>query len=226
MNKIIYAIKVTDSAYSKLKIIDVKIGQTTDINSILPQYRRSNPSADILDLWEINPSLNSSYECEKGVHKVAEKYAYDQKKKKFIFLQESYQEFGENVNLLLKNVTDKNKRESKVKKRDFKIGYRGKKPELIKFCGKEYKINTRRGILCRITEEIYKDKKDFAPALKIKGRKRIYFSKNSGELIDPQEIKGTSYFCEGNLNANHIVKNCSKSFKYFWIRFAGFRDNL
>jgi len=207
MNKIIYAIKIADLSYSGLRILDIKIGQTTNIDSTLRQYKRSNPAADILDLWELNPSKNPQ-ECERGVHKVAEKYAYERKKEKFIFLQENYQEFAENVNLLLKNVTDKSRRKSKVKGKDFKGvgGYIGKKPEIIKFRGKEYKVNTWREILCIVVAEIYKDKKDFTPALKIRGRRRIYFSKNSKELVDPQEVKGAPYFCEGNLSANHIVK--------------------
>jgi hypothetical protein len=206
MNKIIYAVKVIDLSYSGLQIIDVKIGQTSDINSTLRQYRRSNPNAEILDLWETNHSLKNSYECERGIHILAERYAYERKKETFIFLQESYQKFAENVNLLLKNVTDKINRKTNTQRKEFKIDYTGKKPELIRFRGKEYKVNTWREILCKIAEEIYKDKNDLTPVLKIRGKKRIYFSKNSKDLVDPQEIKGTSYFCEGNLNANNIVK--------------------
>ena len=58
MNKMIYAIKITDLVASGLKIMSVKIGQTSDVNSVLRQYRRSNPTAEVLDLWEINLSLN------------------------------------------------------------------------------------------------------------------------------------------------------------------------
>ncbi|MEO0050321.1 MAG: hypothetical protein ABIK42_04185, partial [candidate division WOR-3 bacterium] len=64
MNKIIYAIKVADLATSGLQVLNVKIGQTTDVNSTLRQYKRSNPKAEILDLWETNPTLRSPYECE------------------------------------------------------------------------------------------------------------------------------------------------------------------
>ena len=205
MNKIIYAIRIGRLSYGGLQVLDIKIGQTTNIESTLRQYRRSNPDAEILDLWELNPSKNS-WECEQGVHKIAENYAYERKKEKFIFLQESYQDFAENVNLLLKNITDKTERKRVKRKGVKEVDYIGKKPELIKFRRKKYKVNTWREILCKIAEEVYKDKKDLTPALKIKGRKRIYFSKNSKELVDPQEIKGTPYFCEGNLNANHIVK--------------------
>ncbi|MEO0050242.1 MAG: hypothetical protein ABIK42_03785, partial [candidate division WOR-3 bacterium] len=95
------------------------------------------------------------------------------------------------------------------------VGYTGMKPELIKFRGREYRVTTWREILCKIAEEIHKDKKDFTPALKIKGRKRIYFSENRGDLIAPQEIKGSPYFCEGNLSANSIVTLVTKLLKVF-----------
>ncbi|MGE4358073.1 MAG: GIY-YIG nuclease family protein [Candidatus Omnitrophota bacterium] len=208
MKKIIYAIKVADLAYSGLEIIDVKIGQTVDIDSTLRQYRRSNPNAEILDLWEINPSLTNAYNCETGVHKIAERYAYKRKKETFIFLQEGYQEFAENVNLLLKNITgSKTIKHGKTKKGEYKrSGYTAKKPYLIKFLGKQYPVATWREVLCKVAEEIYRNKNDFTPALNIKGSKRIYFSKNSKDLRDPLEIKGSPYFCEGNLSANHIVK--------------------
>lgn len=210
MNKIIYAIEIANLYYGGLRILNVKIGQTSDIKSTLRQYRRSNPEVKLLDLWEINPLIEDPYKCEKGIHKLAERYAYDRKGEKFIFLQDNYQEFTENVSLLLRHKTDNIERGRKIKrsrKRKVKgIDYTKKKPMLVKFRGKEHEANTWREIICKISEEIYKDKKDLTPALKIKGRERIYFSKNSRDLVDPQKIKGTPYFCEGNLNANHIVR--------------------
>ncbi|MFZ5365740.1 MAG: winged helix-turn-helix domain-containing protein [Patescibacteria group bacterium] len=103
MAEMIYAIKVADLSYSGLKISDVKIGKTTNIRATLVQYRRSHRSAEILDLWELNPLMILS-DCEEGVHKIAEKYAYEREGEKFIFLQESYKEFSENVSLLLRNI--------------------------------------------------------------------------------------------------------------------------
>ncbi|MDD5749098.1 MAG: hypothetical protein PHP64_08700 [Actinomycetota bacterium] len=205
MDKIIYSTRIGRLSYGGLQVLDIKIGQTMNIESTLSQYRRSNRDAEILDLWELNSSKSSS-ECEQGVHKIAEKYAYERKEEKFIFLQESYQDFAENVNLLLKNITNNITDKAKRKRIKRKGDYQGKKPELIRFRGSEFQVNTWREVLCKITEEIYKDKKDLAPILKIKGRKRTYFSKNSKELVDPQKIEGTSYYFEGNLNANNIVK--------------------
>lgn len=104
MAETIYAVKVADLSYSGLKILDVKIGKTTNISSTLTQYRRSHRGVEILDLWESNQSITLS-DCERGVHQIAEKYAYEKDGEKFIFLQESYKKFSENVSLLLRNTS-------------------------------------------------------------------------------------------------------------------------
>lgn len=104
MAEIIYAVKVADLSYSGLKILDVKIGKTTSISSTLTQYRRSHRSIETLNLWESNQSITLS-DCERGVHQIAEKYAYEKDGEKFIFLQESYKKFSENVSLLLRNTS-------------------------------------------------------------------------------------------------------------------------
>jgi len=40
----------------------------------------------------------------------------------------------------------------------------------------------------------------------IKGRKRVYFSKNKDELRVPMQIKNSGIYVESNLSANSIVK--------------------
>ena len=211
MRKILYAIKVADLSYSGLKILNIKIGQTLDIQSTLRQYRRSNPEVKLLDLWEINPMINNPYECERGIHKLAERYAYDRKGEKFIFLQESYQSFSENVDLLLRNITSgySRKKRNIAKKRNTS-NYTKKKPTLVIFQDKKFKVSTWRDVLCKVAREIYNNQKDFTPALGIKGRKRIYFSKNDQDLISPQRIENSPYFCEGDLSANQIMKIVEK----------------
>jgi len=202
----IYAIKVSELLSSGLRILNVKIGQTSDIKSTLRQYKRSNPEVEVLGLWESN---SEPFKCEKGVHKFAEKYAYQRERENFTFLQESYKDFAENLSLLLKEITDKDNKVLKNKKKRIKTqnsGYTNKKPILMKFNGKEYKVDTWREVLGKVVEEIYKEKKDLTPILAIKGKKRIYFSENRKNLVSPQKINGSPYFYEGNLSANHIMK--------------------
>lgn len=155
MNEIIYAIKVADLSYSGLKILDVKIGKTTNINSTLTQYRRSHRSVEILNLWGLNPSM-TLLDCEQGVHKIAEKYAYEQEGEKFIFLQESYKKFSENVSLLLRNVS-----KDKLGRKETAIDI-GKRKKIRRTSQREYRIPIlesliemgRRGKMQRVLEEV------------------------------------------------------------------------
>jgi len=216
MDNIIYAIKMTELMYGGLKILDIKIGKTANVKSTLSQYKRSSRQAEILDLWKSNLSKSLS-ECENGTHKIAEKYAYKREGEKFIFLQESYKDFSESINLLLKNVPKKKifQRKEVKKQKQKKDNYTGSKPRLIKFQGKEYKVNTWREALHVIAKQIYRNKEDFSLALKIRGKKRNYFSKDSKSLIDSQKIEGTPYFFEAKISANLVVKIINKLLSTF-----------
>ena len=55
-------------------------------------------------MWTPNPDKNLST-AERGVHAVAEKYAYDKQSEKFVFLQGAYQDFTETINKILKNTS-------------------------------------------------------------------------------------------------------------------------
>lgn len=214
MSKIIYAIKIADLSFSGLKVLHVKIGQTSNIKRTLAQYRRGNPGVEILDLWQPN-LLKTVSESEKGIHEIAKKYAYEREGEKFIFLQESYKEFAENVNLLLSNVPESEvgrKTKTRVKKGG---NYTGKKSESIKFQYNPYEVNSWREVLGTVAEQIYEDRKDFTLALKIKGRKRVYFSKNARDLRALQKVKGTPYFFEGNVNANRTMKIVDRLLEIF-----------
>jgi len=223
MNEIIYAIKMTDLKYSGLSISDVKIGKTGNIKSTLSQYRRGNRGANILDLWEPNPSKTLS-ECEQGVHKIAEKYAYERDGEKFIFLQEDYDKFSSSISLLFKKVSkdiiSNNRREVKKEK---KTEYTGKNPTTIKFLNQFYQVNSWREVFHVVAYQIYKNQDDFSPALKIKGKKRKYFSKNSSDLKDAKKLESTPYFFEGNISANQIVSLINKLLETFGYRKDSFK---
>jgi len=104
----IYAIKISElsqgSGANQIKILKIKIGKSNDTNSTMRQYRRSSPDAELMGLWEANPSLKP-LDCEKGVHMLAEKYAYKRDSEVFSFIgDDSYKKFEENVNHLLKPI--------------------------------------------------------------------------------------------------------------------------
>lgn len=225
MSDVIYAVRIGRLTYSGLSVWDVKIGKTKNIDSTIAQYRRSHRDLQLLDLWQPNNELSIS-DCEKGVHELAEKYAYQRDNEKFIFLQNEYEAFSKNVSLLLKKTsTDRTKKGKMRKERKVaqkpKIEYTGSKPKLVTFNKKSYRVNTWREVLMVVAKQIYLEKNDFNKVLTIKGRKRLYFSKNckkkqkGGELINPIRILGTPYCFEGNESANSIVKITHKLIETF-----------
>lgn len=219
MLNIIYAIKVGDLSYGNLRVLDVKIGRTKDLKSTLSQYRRSNRMVEVLDLWQPNSSKRIS-KCERGTHKIAEKYAYQRKREKFIFLQESYKDFSENMNLIFKNiVSDFKRKRGSIKSftRESKECYTGKKPKTLIFKGNNFSVKTWREVLSIIARELYKREDNFKPALGIKGSKRNYFTKYKDKLKDPQKIEESPYYFESNINAKRtmiIVQNLLSVFNY------------
>lgn len=55
MDEVVYAIKISNMEYSGLKILDVKIGKSSDIENTLSQYSRGVRDPELLDMWKPNP---------------------------------------------------------------------------------------------------------------------------------------------------------------------------
>ena len=236
--EIIYSIKVADfySGKGELKIFVVKIGRTTNVKITLNQYRRSNLDAEILHTWE-SDHLRKPSQRETGIHKVAGKYAIERVGEKFIFLQKNYDQFAENISLLLnevkiegKGLKTKNRayQEKKRQKKDIYVrtGYTNKKPKSFVFNNSQYKVSSWTDLIVTLCEQIYKEnREDFKKVLKspyLKGRKNLYFSKNKHDLTkDNKRIKGTDIYIETRFNANHIVGLCKKILILF-----GYEDGL
>lgn len=219
--KVVYAIQVASLSYSGLKILDVKIGKTKNIGSTISQYKRSHRQTKILDLWEPNQELSLS-NCERGAHSIAEKYAYERKSEKFIFLQDSYNEFSKTLSSLLNPISKTEIKEEKGNNVNKDINksresYIGKKPRKVRFREKNFEVQTWRNVLEVVSKEIYKEVEDFSKATEIKGTKRIYFSKNKDDLIRPKRISDTPYYFEGNISAKRtmiIVDRLLEKFDY------------
>jgi len=85
--------------------------------------------------------------------------------------------------------------------------YTGKTIVSFNFKGKEYKVEYWIEMLkkiCSIILEFHRDK--FEQILKLKGRRRPYFTKDKNELRVPSRIETTDIYMETNLSANSIVK--------------------
>lgn len=142
------------------------------------------------------------------MHDVAEKYAYERKSENFIFLQDEYGKFSENVSRLLLTTTKQeldNKSEQQEETEESRIktidDYTGEKPQFILLGEDTFKVTTWREALEKLSGKIYQEVEDFSPVLEISGRSRSYFSKNDQELVRAQQIQGTDFYFEGNLSA-------------------------
>jgi len=181
---------------------------------------------EILDLWKPNASLQLS-DCERAVHKLAERYAYERDSEKFIFLQNAYKTFSEHVSLFLEKTTfdtetagiTSDKKTEKHQKQILKgIDYTGKIPKVVVFKNQTYQVRYWRDVLSVISKKIYDEKKDdFVKVAQMKawfskdGRKRA----QGGPLRFPIKISDSPYYFEGNISANQTVKIIDKLFTLF-----------
>jgi len=160
MNEIVYAIRISHLEYSGLKIMDIKIGKSTNIDNTLRQYSRGNRDIELLDMWTPNPDKNLST-AERGVHEVAEKYAYDKQSEKFVFLQGAYQEFAETINKLLQNTTREDLAEEPASSDSTAIDdYTGTTPSVLKLFGESYDVDTWADTLTTVVTQILRDVDD------------------------------------------------------------------
>jgi len=80
------------------------------------------------------------------------------------------------------------------------------------FEGRHTSSRSFKDVLMRLSNDLrqnHLEKFDKA-ALGLQGKKRVYFSRNTGDLKFPEELLGGGLFAETNLNANLIVGICRK----------------
>ncbi|WP_123621090.1 hypothetical protein [Halorubrum sp. CSM-61] len=208
MSEVVYAIRISHLEYSGLKIMDIKIGKSTNIDNTLRQYSRGNRDIELLDMWTPNPDKNLST-AERGVHEVAEKYAYDKQSEKFVFLQGAYQDFAETINKLLQNTTREDLAEEPASSDSTAIDdYTGTTPSVLKLFGESYDVDTWADTLTTAVTQILRDADDHEPITEIEGRKRRYFVEEGqqSELVKPRRIPDTDLYLETNFSANTVVR--------------------
>jgi hypothetical protein len=209
MTEVVYAIRISDLEYTGLKIMDVKIGRSTDIDSRLSQYQTGNMNVELLDMWKPNPEKTLST-TERGVQAVAEKYAYDSQSEKYVFLQDGYQQFAETINKLLKNVTreDLDETDESVTEETGTEDYTGKTPAVIKILGETYEVDNWRDCLTTAISQVLTGVDDQHKVTEIRGRKREYFVEKGrqSDLVSPKRIPDTDFYVESNFSANDVTK--------------------
>ncbi|TKX80695.1 hypothetical protein [Halorubrum sp. SD626R] len=208
MSDVVYAIRISHLEYSGLKIMDIKIGKSTDIGNTLKQYNRSSRDTELLDMWTPNPDKTLST-AERGVHAVAERYAYDKQSEKFVFLQGAYQEFAETVNMLLRNVTREDlDGGTEPGGSDDVDDYTGTTPSVIKILGETYDVDSWADALTVAVAAILRDVEDPERVTEIEGRTRSYFVEEGrqSDLFKPRRIPDTNLYLETNFSANDCVR--------------------
>ncbi|WP_036223695.1 type I restriction endonuclease [Mesoaciditoga lauensis] len=77
----------------------------------------------------------------------------------------------------------------------------------FRFKGKKYPVNSWKNMLIKICEIMFTaHREQFDKVFNLRGRKKLYFTRNRNELREPKEIKGTGIYVETNFSANYIVK--------------------
>ena len=208
MSDVVYAIRISRLEYSGLKIMDIKIGKSTNIENTLRQYSRGNRNIELLDMWAPNPDKTLST-AERGVHAVAERYAYDKQSEKFVFLQGAYQEFAETVNMLLQNISREDlAAESASSEFDNVDDYTGTTPSVIKILGETHDVDSWADALTVAVATILRDVDEPERITEIDGRTRSYFVEDGqqSDLFKPRRIPDTNLYLETNFSANDCVR--------------------
>jgi len=208
MSEVVYAIRIYHLEYSGLKIMDIKIGKSTDIDNTLRQYRRGNRNVELLDMWTPNPDKTLST-AEHGVHAVAERYAYDKQSEKFVFLQGAYQEFTETVDMLLQNVSHEDLvAESASSETDNVNDYTGTTSSVIKILSETHDVDSWADALTVAVATILRNVDEPERITEIDGRTRSYFVEEGrqSELVKPHQIPDTNLYLETNFSANDCVQ--------------------
>jgi len=221
VNEVVYAIRISHLEYSGLKIMDIKIGKSTNIDNTLRQYSRGNRDIELLDMWTPNPDKTLST-TERGVHEIAEQYAYDKQSEKFVFLQGAYQDFAETVNKLLQNASREDLiGEPESSESDEVDDYTGTTPSVVKILGETHDIDSWANTLIVAVAEILRDVDDHEHITEIEGRTRSYFVEEGrqSELVKPRRIPDTDLYLETNFSANTVVRIIEKAMdKYGYDR--------
>ncbi|RJX51894.1 GIY-YIG nuclease family protein [Halonotius pteroides] len=217
MTDVVYAVRISNLEYSGLKIMDVKIGKSTNIDNTLSQYSRGARNIELLDMWKPNPQKNLST-AEKGVHEIAEKYAYNKQSEKFVFLQGGYQQFAETVNKILKNTTKAEIEERETDTEDTEsVNYTGTTPAIIKILGETHEVDNWTDTLQTGVAQILAEVDDQEKVTEIEGRTRSYFVKKErqSDLVSPKQIPETELYVESNFSANDVNRVIQKVLKKY-----------
>jgi hypothetical protein len=208
MTELIYAIELDKMDTSGLTMSKIKIGKTTDLKSRLADYQTGMiGEPEVHHLWLPNPDVGLG-SVERGVHDIAEQYAYDRSGEVFVFFQDAYQQFANAVNKLLETTKqaelgDEPSRETAPTVDD----YTGEVPAILQLRGESYDVSSWTECLVTVAEVVVSQVDDQELVKQVSGKTREYVVEEGAQsqFISPKPIADSGLYIETNFSANDTV---------------------
>lgn len=209
MTEVVYAIELNTLETNGLTMIKTKIGKTTDLESRIANYRTNMLfEPEVLDVWLPNPDINLS-SIENGILSVAEQYAYNRDGEVFVFLQGSYQDFSETINMLLEATTREDIKGTETDEEESTTeDYTGKVPAVVRLDNETYEVSNWTECLVTVAEAVLSQVEDKEPLKQISGQTRKYVVEEGeqSKQVSPKPIGDSGLYIETNFSSNDIVR--------------------
>lgn len=115
-----------------------------------------------------------------------------------------------------KEGTEKTKSTARKRSTRRRNSYIGKKPKSFTFLGQPQKVKKWKEILTSVCNILSTSRgEEFEKVLDLKGRKRLYFSRDPEDLKEPRKVTGTDIYVETNFNASNLYSIALKVLKLF-----------
>lgn len=220
---VIYAIELNTVDADGLRIVKVKIGKTTDLESRLANFQTGMfGEPEVLNVWRPNPDVSLS-SAETGVLELAEKNAYDRGGEAFVFLQDGYQQFSETADKLLKTTTlrEINGDGPEPPGED----HTGEVPAVIKLHSEAYAVSSWADCLVTVAEAMMSQVQNKKPLKQVRGQKVNYVVEEGEEaqMVSPKPIADSNLYIETNFSANDVVRVSEKILTAYDHDLAEFR---
>jgi hypothetical protein len=209
MTEVVYAIELDTLDTTGLTMVKVKIGKTSNLESRLNNYQTGMLSEpEVLRVWYPNPDIGLS-SVENGILDIAEQYSYNRNGEAFVFLQDGYQQFSENVDKLLEATTREEVRDASSGKSEPPTDdYTGEVPAVVRLDGETYEVSSWTECVVTVAEWILSQAESEEPLKQVSGRTRNYIVEEGEESqhISPKQIDNSELYIETNLSANNVMQ--------------------
>jgi hypothetical protein len=201
----VYAIREYEAEQQDLSLMEVKIGYSSDLEGRIRTFQSFTRNLELLNAWEVNQDKEIRA-FEKGIHEIAEHFAYKKEDENFVFLDKQYQHFADAVNKIAKPVDRETLKQEPQEDTTEPEDYIGTTPRKLYFDGEEYEVSTWRETLQKAAKHAIQSSDDPDKILEIQGASRQWFAKdgNRDKLYASKNIPETQFSFEGQRNADQL----------------------